>query len=200
MRIFLIPILIIFLFANSAFADGKKAGDKVIDFKLKNVDGKMVSMADFTEAKGFVIIFTSNHCNTSKDYEELIIKLDKKYKELGFPFIAINPSDPSVYETETHAHMVTRAKNKAFTFPYLQDANQNVARSFGATRTPEAFLIEKVGEEYFVRYMGTIDLNTEFKDKKSKYLSNAIDALLEGNEPDPSYKKPGGCEIVYTED
>lgn len=183
-----------------AFAGGYKVGDKAADFSLKSVDGKMVSLKDFTDAKGVVIIFTSNHCSTSKDYEDLFIKLDKKYKELGYHIVAINPTDPEVNPKESHAHMVMRAEKKGFTFPYLSDDKQSVARAFGATKIPEAFLLEKVGDDFIVRYTGMVDVISDFSatDKSLRYLSNAIDALLEGQKPDPAFTKPEGCRVNYT--
>lgn len=200
MKRFIIPFLFTLLFANHALAQGYEVGEKAADFKLKNTDGKMVSMKDYQDAKGFVIVFMDNRCPTSKEYEDLIIKLDTKYKGAGFPFIGINPSDPEVYPKESFGHMVTRAEKKGFTFPYLVDADQEVMRAYRPIFIPQAYLLEKVGQEFFVRYIGAIDIinQTGRKDKKLHYLSNAIDALLEGNKPDPNYYKSGGCRIDYT--
>ena len=201
MKKIIIPILFSLFFANLSFAGGYEVGEKVSSFYLGKLDGKMVSMKDFKDAKALVIIFTNNHCGTSKQYENLIIKLDKKYKEMGAPFIAINPSNPEVYPKESLAHMQIRAEKAGFTFPYLPDAEQKVAKQFGAVKTPQAFLLEKVGDDFIVRYIGQIDPITDYgaKDESLKVLSNAIEAVLEGNLPDPSYTKPGGCKIDYTE-
>ncbi len=75
-------------------AQGYKVGDSATDFKLKNVDNKYVSLSDFSNAKGFIIVFTCNHCPYAKAYEERLVALDKKYKTKGYPVIAINPNDP----------------------------------------------------------------------------------------------------------
>ncbi len=198
----IITSTLLILLTAIVYAGGYEVGDKATDFQLKNIDGKIVSMGDFDEAKGIVIIFTSNHCSTSKDYEGLIIELDAKYKGLGFPVIAINPSDPDVYPKESHGHMVKRAEKSEFTFPYLADPDLSVSKQFGPVKIPQAFLLEKVGDDFIVRYIGQLDEITEYssKDQSAKVLSNAIDALLEGNLPDPDFTKPGGCRVTYTTD
>jgi glutathione peroxidase-family protein len=95
---------------------GYQIGDMATDFKLKNVDNKMVSMADYKEAKGFIVIFTCNHCPYAVAYEDRIIALDKKYKKLGYPVIAINPNNPEVQPQDSFELMQVRAKEKKFTF------------------------------------------------------------------------------------
>ena len=72
---------------------GYKVGDKAEDFKLKNIDGTYVSLADFDDAKGFIVVFTCNGCPYAVAYQDRIIELDKKYKTLGYPVVAINPND-----------------------------------------------------------------------------------------------------------
>ncbi len=200
MKKIIIPILFGLFFANLSFAEGYEVGDKVSSFYLGKLDDKMVSMNDFKDAKALVVIFTNNHCSISIDYEKTIIKLDKKYKKMGVPFIAINPSNPKVYPRESYADMLNRAKKAGFTFPYIPDTEQKVAKQFGAVKMPQAFLLEKVGDDFIVRYIGQIDPVTDYgaKDENLKVLSNAIEAVLEGNQPDPSYTKPGGCKIDYT--
>ena len=125
------------------YAGGYEIGDKAEDFKLKNVDGKMVSMADYKDAKGFIIVFTCNHCPYAIAYEDRIIALDKKYKALGYPVIAINPNDPDVQPGDSFEGMQERASDKEFTFPYLYDATQSTYPKYGATRTPHIFVLNK---------------------------------------------------------
>ena len=107
-------------FANGG-PTGYEVGDKAEDFKLKNIDGKMVSLADFEDAKGFIIIFTCNHCPYAKLYEDRIIDLNAKYAPKGFPVIAINPIDPEVQPEDSFDKMIGRAQEKGFNFPYLFD-------------------------------------------------------------------------------
>ena len=111
---------------NSVPGDGYQIGDVATDFSLPNVDGKMVSLSDFADAKGFIVIFTCNTCHYSVAYEERIIALDNKYSEEGYPVIAINPNDPAAIHGDELSDMKVRAEEKGFTFPYLQDVGQQL--------------------------------------------------------------------------
>lgn len=184
------------LWSLSLLAQGYQIGDKVADFRLKNVDGKFVSMADFKDAKGFIVMFTCNHCPYSVAYEDRKIALDKKYKPLGFPVIAINPNDPDVEPRDSYEMMQVRAKEKGFTFPYLFDDGQKVYPVWGATRTPHIFLVQKQGKDMVVRYIGAIDNNHRDASAVTEpFLVNAIDALLAGKEPNPNFTRAIGCTI-----
>lgn len=175
---------------------GYVVGDEATDFELKNVDGNMVSLADFEEAKGFIIIFTCNHCPYAMAYEDRIIALDKKYKEMGYPVIAINPNDPAISEGDSYEGMVERAKEKGFTYPYLFDEGQEIYPQFGATRTPHVFVLQKTDGKNIVRYIGAIDDNHEDEAAvKQKYVEGAVDALLTGATPNPDMTKAVGCTI-----
>jgi peroxiredoxin len=172
-----------------------KVGDIASDFKLKNVDDKFVSLSDF-KAKGYIVIFTCNHCPFSIAYEDRIIALDKKYKTKGYPVIAINPNDPEVQPKDSFEAMKIRAKEKGFTFPYLFDEGQKVYPVYGATKTPHVFLLKRTAKGNEVAYIGAIDDNHEDeKDVKVKYLENAIDALMKGEKPSPDVTKAIGCTI-----
>lgn len=175
---------------------GYVVGDEATDFELKNVDGNMVSLADFEEAKGFIIIFTCNHCPYAMAYEDRIIALDKKYKEMGYPVIAINPNDPAISEGDSYEGMVERAKEKGFTYPYLFDEGQEIYPQYGATRTPHVFVLQKTDGKNIVRYIGAIDDNHEDEAAvKQKYVEGAVDALLTGATPNPDMTKAVGCTI-----
>lgn len=178
------------------FAQGYKIGDKVADFKLKNVDGKMISLSDFKNSKGAIVIFTCNHCPYAKAYEDRIINIHKNYEAKGFPVIAINPNNPEVQPQDSYDLMVVRAKEKSFPFVYLFDEGQKVFPVFGATKTPHVFLLSKNGNDMVVEYIGTIDDN--YKDAsqvKEKYLENAIDALLANKQIAMKETKAVGCGI-----
>ncbi len=193
----LITIICISVFAiSSAFSQGYNVGDKAAGFKLKNTDGKLVSLSDYPAAKGFTVVFTCNHCPYSKAYQDRIIALDKKYKGKGYPVIAINANDPGVNPEDSYENMIVRAKEKEFTFPYLVDETGDICRKYGATRTPQVYLLEKKGADLIVRYTGAIDDNSQDASKvTAPYLANAIDALLAGGTPDPSFTKAIGCGI-----
>ncbi|MHC1702474.1 MAG: thioredoxin family protein [Tenuifilaceae bacterium] len=190
-------ILGLILFSVSILsAQGYKIGDKAADFKLKNVDGKMVSLSDYKSAKGFVVIFSCNHCPYVKAYEDRIIDIHKKYSSKGYPVIAINSNDPVAQPEDSFDKMVTRAKEKSFPFAYLFDEGQKVYPLYGAAKTPHVFLLNKKGNDLVVEYIGAIDDN--YKDAsqvKDKYLENALDALLAGTEPKVRETKAIGCSI-----
>ncbi|MEL6697157.1 MAG: thioredoxin family protein [Bacteroidota bacterium] len=179
---------------------GYNIGDVAADFSLKNIDDKMMSLADMEDAKGFVVVFTCNHCPYSKLYEDRIVAIDKKYKAKGFPVIAINPNDPETYPEDSFDNMKKRAKNKGFTFPYLWDETQEIARTYGAERTPHVYLLNKVDGKLKVAYIGAIDDNARNQDDvEDRFLENAIDALLSGKKIDEPYTRAIGCTIKWSD-
>jgi peroxiredoxin len=176
--------------------DGYKIGDVATDFSLLNVDGEMVSLADFEDAKGFILIFTCNTCPYSVAYEDRIIALDKAYKSKGYPVIAINPNDPAAIDGDDLADMKVRATEKGFSFPYLQDVGQQVYPQYGATKTPHVFVLQKEGNNNIVRYIGAIDDSSRKPNKvKKRYVEQAVDALLAGKSPSTTTTKAIGCSI-----
>jgi peroxiredoxin len=179
-------------------AKGYKVGDEAMDFSLKGVDGNMYSLQSITEqgAKGVAVIFTCNHCPYAKKYEDRIIALNNKYKEQGYPVLAINPNDPEEEPEDSYDMMIARAKEKGFTFPYVMDEGQKVFPVYGATKTPHVYLINKENDKFIVKYIGAIDNN--YKDAAAvteKYLENAIDALIKGEEIAKTETKAIGCGI-----
>ncbi len=171
-------------------------GDKAEDFSLKNVDGKMVSLSDFTEAKGFIVVFTCNTCPVSVANEDRIIELDKKYSSKGFPVIAINPNNPAVSAGDSFELMKVRATEKGFTFPYLLDEGQTVYPKYGASRTPHVYVLEKENKDLIVRYVGSIDNSARDPYAATdRYVENAVDALLKGQEVELASTKAIGCGI-----
>lgn len=192
----IITLILSLAFATMAAAQGYKPGDEAVDFKLKNIDGKQVSMADYPDAKGFIVIFTCNHCPYSVAYEDRIIELDKKYKPLGYPVIAINPNDPELQPQDGFKEMQSRAAEKGFTFPYLIDEGQKVYPKYGASRTPHVYLLQAEKGKYIVKYVGAIDDNYQDESSvKEKYVENAVNALIKGEMPNPDFTKAIGCSI-----
>ncbi len=178
---------------------GLKVGEKATDFKLKNVDGKMVTLqSDYKDAKGVIVVFTCNHCPFAKKYEDRVIALDKKYKALGYPVLAINPNDPAKESEDSYENMQKRSKEKNFTFPYLFDETQATATAYGATRTPHIFILQRSGADFKVKYIGAIDDNSDDATAvKEKYAENAVDALLAGKAITTTSTKAIGCTIKW---
>ncbi|HSG68726.1 MAG TPA: thioredoxin family protein [Bacteroidales bacterium] len=193
-------IITMILGTSLSFAGGYEVGDKATDFSLKNVDGRNVSLADFDDAKGFIVVFTCNHCPYSVKYEDRILALDAMYKDKGYPVIAINPNDPARQPEDSFELMKERAKEKKFTFPYLVDETQEYALAYGAARTPHVFVLKREGSDLIVKYIGAIDNNAKSAElANEKYIENALDALLAGNDPEVNYTKALGCTIKWKE-
>ncbi len=175
---------------------GYGIGDVADDIKLMNVDGTMVSFSDYKDAKGFIVIFTCNTCPFSIANEDRIIALDVKYKNTGYPVIAINPNNPESKPGDSYEAMKVRAREKKFTFPYLFDEGQKVYPVYGATKTPHVYLLQKTEKGNVVKYIGAIDDNSRNANGvKVRYLENAVDALLSGQEIEITETKAIGCSI-----
>lgn len=173
-----------------------KIGASAPDFSLKNVDGSMVSLDDFNDKEGVILIFTCNHCPYAKMYEDRIKELHATYADKGWPVVAINPNDPAVVADDSYANMQVRAKEKGFEFPYLFDENQKIYPKYGATRTPHAFLLKNTKKGFKVAYVGAIDDNAKDPtDVKQKFVEDAISAIKAGKKVDPANTKAIGCSI-----
>ncbi|OBQ54646.1 thioredoxin family protein [Tamlana sp. s12] len=192
----LLVLLVSAFTVNKTLSDGYKIGDVAEDFSLKNIDGKMVSMADYKKAKGYIITFTCNTCPYAVMYEDRIVELNKKYAPKGYPVIAIMPNNIAVKPGDALPEMKKRAEEKGFNFPYLIDEKQSVYPKFGATKTPHIFVLEKTKKGNVVKYIGAIDDN--YKDPSAvttKYVEAAVDALLKGNPVPETETKAIGCSI-----
>ncbi len=184
--------LMAFMLVNA----GLKPGDNAVEFSLKNVDGTSVSLSDYDDQKGVIVVFTCNPCPFAKAYEKRIIALHQSYAEQGFPVVAINPNDVDISPDDTMDKMKTRAKEQDYPFPYLKDETQEVYKSYGATKTPHIFLLQNKGGKFKVAYIGAIDDNAmDAASVTSRYLENAIATLVSGGNPDPATTKAIGCTI-----
>ncbi|GAA4959561.1 thioredoxin family protein [Algibacter aquimarinus] len=194
-----IAFLVLFISAftaNTIVDGGYKIGDVAEDFSLKNIDGKMVSLADYKDAKGFIVIFTCNTCPYAVMYEDRIQALNEKYAQKGYPVIAIMPNNTDVKPGDALPEMKKRAEEKGFTFPYLIDEKQEVYPKFGATKTPHVFVLQKGDGLNIVEYIGAIDDN--YKDPNAvttKYVEEAVDAMLNGKMVKEKETKAIGCSI-----
>ena len=185
------------VFQVQAQADQALLGQDAPSFTLMNIDGKMVSLDDYQSSKGVVLIFTCNHCPYSIKYEDRIIALDAKMKAQGFPVVAINPNDAVAYPDDSYANMKKRAKKKGFTFPYLLDDTQQIAKSYGATRTPHTYLLVNESGKFVVRYVGAIDDNTDPSAVSVNYVESAVSQLQQSQTVSPDYTKAVGCGIKW---
>jgi peroxiredoxin len=191
-------IILIALSFISTTLFAQKPNLNLVDFKLKNVDGNIVSLSNYPNAKGFIIVFTCNHCPFAKLYPPRLIELNNKYKPLGVPLIAISSTDTMTYEEDTYPNMVTKAKEEQFNFPYLFDEMQEVAKNFKAQKTPHAFVIWKENNNWVVKYNGAIDDNGMDPEKVTEnYVADAVNALLNGKPMLTKETKSIGCQIAF---
>ena len=178
---------------------GLKPGDPAAPFSLKSVDGIIVSLADYNNQRGVIMVFTSNLCPFSKAYEQRIIQLHRRFANMGFPVVAINSNSPVISPDDSFSQMKQLSDEKDYPFPYLKDENQEVCKIYGATRNPQIYLLEKSSSGFKVAYVGAIDNNSlDPRSASEHYVENAIIALLRGLRPEPSITKPIGCIIKNT--
>ncbi|MHA7843840.1 MAG: thioredoxin family protein [Winogradskyella sp.] len=198
LKLFAVTVLTVVLSAFTATTDegGYKIGDVATDFSLENIDGSMVSLSDYKDAKGFIVIFTCNTCPYAVAYEDRVEALNKKYADKGYPVIAIMPNNTDVKPGDNMEAMKARAKAKGFTFPYLMDEGQKIYPQYGATKTPHVYVLEKTKKGNIVKYIGAIDDNyKDASEVKTKYVENAVDALLKGKDVEVKVTRAIGCTI-----
>ncbi|MFN4915040.1 MAG: thioredoxin family protein [Sphingomonadales bacterium] len=198
MKNILFSVAVVAAMAFTTARTGYKPGDVVQDFKLPNVDGKKMGLSTNKSAKGYIVIFTCNHCPYSVAYEDRIIALHNIYASHGYPVVAINPNDAVQYPDDSYPEMQKRAKEKGFTFPYLHDESQAIATQWGAERTPHVYVVKKEKKKFVVKYVGAIDNNSEdaaAADKK--YVEDAVNSLLAGKDPEVSFTKAIGCRVKW---
>ena len=158
---------------------------------LVGVDAKQHSLDDLKEAKLVVVVFACNHCPVVKAYESRLIQFVDEYRDQGLELVAISVSQQ---ESDRLEQMKIRASERGYNFPYLYDPSQKIARAYGATCTPHVFVLD--GQRR-VAYMGKIDDHQEPTKVSTRYLRDAVDALLDGKAPEVTETRQFGCEIDY---
>jgi thiol-disulfide isomerase/thioredoxin len=181
--------------STGGLALGSKVPAAVAKTKMKNVDGKMLSIADVSGKSGTLVVFTCNHCPFARAWEERIVELGNTYAGRGIGVVLVNANDPTMHAEDGIEGMQERAKARGMKFPYVVDGTSAVARAFGASVTPEAFLFDKAGK---LAYHGTIDDNRQDPGKVSaRYLKDALDAVVAGKAPAVPETKGLGCSIKF---
>ena len=196
-------------FANLPNADHPTLaiGAQAPDFSLPGVDGKKYSLASFKSKEILVVIFTCNHCPTAQAYEDRIIQLTKDYADKSVAVVAIMPNDPASITlseldytdlSDSFEEMKIRAKEKKFNFPYLYDGDKEAAaKAYGPVATPHVFIFDKSRK---LRYRGRIDdVEKPTKTPNTHDARNAIEALLNNKEVNPTTTKVFGCSIKWIE-
>ncbi|WP_316784305.1 thioredoxin family protein [Pedobacter frigiditerrae] len=178
--------------------NGYQVGDVATDFNLKNVDGKNVSLANYKDAKGYIVVFTCNTCPVAKAYQSRVEALHKEYGPKGYPVIAINTNDPGTSPGDSYENMQKLAKEKNFSYAYLEDPNHIYTKKFGATKTPHTFVLTKTAKGNEVAYIGAIDNDQEeVNADKTTYVKAAVNSLLQGKKPEITSTKAVGCSIKW---
>jgi peroxiredoxin len=193
----LLLVIFAFILCSATFIDKSSI---VSNFKLKSATtNKWVSLSDYKDAKGFIVIFTCNKCPMAKFYSQRLNQMNVKYKKIGVPLLAINSMDTLTYAEESFKLMQKKIKKEQLTFPYLQDKKQHVAKEFKATHTPQAFVIWKnKSGKFVIKYQGAIDDNAGEPEKaKNHFLTNAVDELLQNKEVTVSKSESFGCRIFF---
>ena len=160
---------------------------------LPGVDGKKHSLADLKDKEIVVLVFTCNSCAIAQGYQDRILAFAKKYAgpQGQAALVAVNVN---LNKEDLLPKMIDRAKEKQFTFPYLFDETQKIAKAYGAVYTPEFFVLDR---ERKVAYMGAMDDRNNSADAKVNYLDEAVQALLKGGRPTTAETQPRGCMIRF---
>jgi len=179
--------------ADGPLALGSKA--PMADVKMKNVDGHELSLEDIAGSKGMLVIFSCNHCPWAKGWESRIVELGNEYVEQGIGVVVVNSNDPAAYEEDSLTVMQQRHDSEGYGFPYVVDATSGVAKAFGATHTPEAFLFD---DEGLLVYHGGVDDNMREPDKvEHTWLADALAAVAAGKPVPVAETKALGCSIKF---
>ncbi len=172
-----------------------EVGRQAPGFSLPGVDGRTWSLGDFADKEVVLVIFTCNHCPVAIASEDRLVAKQKEYAEKGVAFVAINSNEDENHPTDSFDHMVDRAREKDFNFPYLRDVSQDVAKAYGAQRTPHYFLLDR---ERKVVYTGRECGNPSDSDQATvRELWDAVDALLAGQPLPVPVTDAIGCNVKW---
>ena len=184
--------LVLLSFSNDKLRESPSC---IQDFCLKGIDNKIFNTKS-NNAKGYIVVFTCNHCPFAKLYTKRLNELNRIYSKQGVPLLAINSMDSVLYEEETYTLMQERAKKEGYQFLYLQDASQSVVKLFGANHTPQAFIIWKENNKWLIKYNGAIDDNGQLPEKAVPYIAQALRQLLAGKPVLQHKTESFGCRIM----
>ncbi|MDR7509918.1 MAG: redoxin domain-containing protein [Armatimonadota bacterium] len=172
-----------------------EVGSPLIPFTLRDAAGHRVGTDDYRSARVLGVVFTCLHCPYALAWEDRLIRIQRDYAGRGVQLLLVNPTDPRRHPEDGEESMRRRAQERGYPFPFLADPAQEVARRYGATRTPEVFLFDSAG---ILRYHGGVDDNSEDPAAvRHPYLRQALDALLAGRTPPLAETPVIGCRIVY---
>lgn len=163
-----------------------------MNFSLPDSEGNLRSPGD---APATVLAFTANHCPYALAWHERLIEVAADYEDKGVKFLAIGSNDPAQKPDDGPEFNAARvARGEMGNVPYLTDEDQSVAKSFGATVTPDIFILD---EDLNVKYHGAPDADYSDPSQNASYVRDALDSILVGNDPHPAQTEPRGCSIKW---
>jgi peroxiredoxin len=163
-------------------------------FDLPGVDGGNHSLDDYADSDVLVLIQSCNHCPYVQAWEDRMIAIARDYADRGVRVVAISSNDAETYPEDSFEEMRRRAESRGFTFDYLYDEPQEIARALGSERTPEVFVFDR---ERKLVYHGAIDDSRDDRAVTQHYLRDALDALLAGEEPPVADTPAVGCSMKW---
>jgi peroxiredoxin len=171
-------------------------GTKAPPFRLMNVDGRMVSLDDFKSAPAFLVIFMCNHCPFVKHVADGLAQLARDYQAKGAVVVGISSNNPVTHPADSPEQMVHEAENRGYTFPYLFDETQEVAKAYRAACTPDFYVFDK---DRKLVYRGQMDDSRPDSGipVTGRDLRAALDAVLAGKAPNEKQKPSIGCNIKW---
>jgi peroxiredoxin len=194
----LISIFFVTLFSLYHTDPVLQTGNKIENFTLVNtINNRPVSLADYASSKGVVVVFTSNYCPYSKLYEDRIIGLSNQFESQGIIFLLVNSNTSADNIDDTVEEMARYAREKGWQIPYLADKEHMLSSRLGATKTPEAFVLQNTGNgSFIVKYKGAIDDNPQLPNAATAfYLKDAINAVINKRNLAVVDKRATGCMI-----
>lgn len=172
-------------------------GDRAPDFELPATDGGKQSLADEGAAKATLVYWTCNHCPYALAWHDRMLDVARDYTDRGVRTVAINSNDPDRYPADSFEAMAERVEEEGgWPHPYLHDESQEVARAWGAVKTPHVFVLDS---DLNLRYHGAPDADYEDASHGAAWTREALDAVLEGREPDPAQTPAVGCGVKWKE-
>ncbi len=189
-------IAVIALMAAAVPANALDIGDSMVDgdVRMESVDGAVVTIDQIKGEKGTLVIFTCNHCPFVKAWQKEMVAIGNQYQKKGFGVVFINSNDPNA-AGDTMEGMKELAESEGYEMPYVVDATSDVARHYGASKTPDVFLFNADGQ---LVYKGAVSEGGRSPAKGGEpYLKNALEALLSGTAVEPDITKAVGCSIKF---
>ena len=174
---------------------GTAIGERAPSFELPDVDGKAHALGEPGEERATVVYWTCNHCPYALAWHDRLIDVARDYGERGVRVLAVNSNDAERYPQDGPEAMRERVEAEGgWPHPYLHDESQEVARAFGAERTPDVFVFDR---GLALRYRGAPDADHEDPSENAAWLRDALDALLDDREPERAETEPVGCTIKW---